>query len=267
MKPLHVIVCIKPIPDPSRWDKLKLDPETMILCREEIAAVINPLDRNALEEAFLLRERFGGEVSALSMAPPGAEEQLQEALAMGCDRAYLLTDPAFAAADTLATARCLRAAIAKIGDYDLILCGGYSLDGSTAQVGPQIAELLGIPDLTQAFRIEPCEDELRVSCRLEHGHAVYDVDLPVLITLDKDANQPRPASMLGLRRALGRGPAVWNAADLCLDPETVGLAGSPTRMLSIHTPAVGRKGEMLQGSPNEMAADLIVKLRRDHVIP
>ena len=194
---LHIVVCIKPVPDPARWEKLALDPETMLLNRSEVPAVINPLDLNAIEQALVIKESIEGTrtktvretagrrgngttraasgvtISVLTMAPPVAEEQLREALAMGCDRAYLASDRAFAGADTLATARCLAAAIGKIGEVgrngeiddgknggarsggvDLIFCGGYSADGSTAQVGPQIAELLEIPDLTHVIRLE-----------------------------------------------------------------------------------------------------------------
>ena len=264
---MHIIVCVKPVPDPSRFDKLRLDPETMLLRRDEVPPVINPLDRNALEAAFELKRRLGGSVSVLTMAAPSAEEQLQEALALGCDRACLLTDRAFAGADTLATARCLRAAVRKLGRFDLILCGGYSADGSTGQVGPQLAELLGIPDLTHVFRVSVSGRRLRAHCRLENGQAVCEMGLPALITLDQDANSPRLTPMAGLRGALKKKIAAWSAADLGLDPKTVGLAGSPTRMLNIFTPPAARKGEILQGPANEVAAQLIERLRRDQVLP
>jgi electron transfer flavoprotein beta subunit len=266
MKSMDIIVCMKPVPDPDHWDKLKLDPETMMLCRNEVPAVINPLDRNAIEQAVFFKEKFGGTVSVLTMAVPDAEEQLQEALAMGCDRAYLLTDRAFAGADTLATARCIKAAIEKIGRYDMIFCGGYSLDGSTAQVGPQVAELLGVPDLTHAFKLELNTDFIRAYCKLENGYAIYESDFPVVITLHKDANEPRIAPMMGVRKALQSKVTVWTAEDLNLDPNLVGLKGSPTRMLNIYTPTIGRKGEVLKGSPNEVVDDLISKLRKEKVI-
>ena len=263
MKFLKMIVCIKSVPDPNRWDKLKLDPETMLLCREEIPAVINPLDRNAIEQAVVLKKKFGGKISVLTMAPPEAEEQLQEALALGCDEAYLLTDRAFAGADTLATARCIKAAIEKIGKFDLIFCGGYSLDGSTSQVGPQIAELLGIPDLTHVFKLETDKGVLRVHCRLETGYAVYETDLPALITLAKESNVPQIADMIGIRKAMEKSITVWKIKDLHVDPTEVGLKGSPTQMLNIFTPTVGRKGEILKGSSNEVVMDLISRLRKE----
>jgi len=263
---MRIIVCVKPVPDPSRFDKLRLDPETLLLRRDEVPPVINPLDRNALEAAFELKARFKGAVTALTMAAPNAEEQLREALALGCDRACLLTDPAFAGADTLATARCLRAAMRKLGAFDLVLCGGHSADGSTGQVGPQLAELLGIPDITHVLRVSVSGRRLRAHCRLEGGQAVCETTLPALITLDHEANAPGLTPMTGLRGALKKKIACWSAKDLGLDAKTVGLAGSPTRMLNIFTPPSRRKGEILQGSASEVASDLIGRLRRDALI-
>ncbi|MBI5242535.1 MAG: electron transfer flavoprotein subunit beta/FixA family protein [Elusimicrobia bacterium] len=263
---MHSIVCVKPVPDPSRFDKLRLDPDTMLLRRDEAPAVINPMDRNALEAAFELKRLFGGAVSALTMAAPSAEEQLQETLALGCDRAVLLSDKAFAGADTLATARCLHAAVRRLGRFDLILCGGCSADGSTGQVGPQLAELLGIPDLTFVCRLELKRKVVRAHCRLENGQAVCETALPALVTLDSAANAPRLTPMHGIQKALRKKITVWSARDLRLAPKTVGLAGSPTRMLNIFTPSSSRKGEILQGSANEVSAQLIEKLRREQIL-
>ena len=257
---MHSIVCVKPVPDPSRFDKLRLDPETMLLRRDEAPAVINPLDRGAIEAAVGLKRSLGGTVSALTMAAPNAEEQLREALALGCDRAYLLTDKAFAGADTLATARCLHAAVRKIGRFDLLFCGGYSADGSTGQVGPQLAELLGIPDLDFVFKLEVKRGRLRATCRLDDGEAVCEADLPALVTIAPQTGAPRLTPMRGIQGALRRKVTKWSAADLRLAPKTVGLAGSPTRMLNIFTPPSNRKGEILQGSADEAAEQLIEKL-------
>ncbi|MFH2202217.1 MAG: electron transfer flavoprotein subunit beta/FixA family protein [Elusimicrobiota bacterium] len=263
---LRIVVCIKPVPDPAKWDKLKLDPETMLLCRNEIPAVINPLDRTAIEQAVSLKEKFGATVSVLTMAVPDAEEQLREALAMGCDRACLLTDKAFAGADTLATARVIAAAVRKLGRFDLIFCGGYSLDGSTSQVGPQVAELLDIPELTHVFKLKLRGGALEAHCRLESGHAVYAAQLPALLTLDKEANSPRLADMRGIGRAVGKSVTRWSARDLKLSPSKVGLKGSPTQMLNVYTPAVGRKGEILQGTADEAVCELIVRLQKEKVL-
>jgi electron transfer flavoprotein beta subunit len=263
---MNIIVCIKPVPDPSRFDKLRLDPETMLLRRDEVPPVINPLDRNALEAAVILKARLKGKITVLTMAAPGAMEQLQEALALGCDKACLLTDPAFAGADTLATARVLAAAVRKLGRFDLIFCGAITADGSTGQVGPQLAELLGIPDLTFARTLELKKGKLHAHCVREDGQAVCETDLPALVTLDQSANTPRLTPMAGINSAAAKKIVKWTARDLGLASQAVGLAGSPTRMLNIFTPPVRRKGEMLQGSANEVASQLIAKLRREKAI-
>jgi len=260
LKPLDIVVCMKPVPDPKQWRKLTLDSETMLLRRADLPAVINPLDRNAIEQAVELKARRGGTLSVVTMAPPEAENQLLEAVAMGCDRAFLLTDKAFAGADSLATARCLTAAIGKIGRYDLVFCGGYSLDGSTSQVGPQIAELLGIPDLTHVIWMEIAASKLRARCKTEEGAVAYEVDLPALITFDAEANQPRLAGMTGIRKAAEAPIVTWAAGDLGLGADEAGLAGSPTRMLNTFTAATGRKGEILHGTADEMAAELLRRL-------
>jgi electron transfer flavoprotein beta subunit len=275
---MNIVVCMKPVPDLRRWGKLALDPRTMLLRRAEVPAVINPLDRNAIEQAVALRgetgpptgsapsraEATGGTVAVVSMAPKEAEEQLAEALAMGCDRAYLLTDPAFAGADSLATARCLAAAIRRLGPVDLVFCGSYSADGSTSQVGPQVAELLNMPDLTHVTALTVEGGTLRARCATDGGEIVYDCDLPALVTFDKEVNVPRLPSMTGIMRAAKSGITCWTAADLGLSADEVGLGGSPTQMLNIFTPPVARKGEMIEGSPNQMAAALVerLKLRR-----
>jgi electron transfer flavoprotein beta subunit len=306
---LHIVVCVKPVPDPARWEKLRLDPETLLLNRAEVPAVINPLDLNAIERAVAIKEtlggnggsvggklsRWGGEasspmapnvaISVLTMAPPDSEEQLREALAMGCDRAYLASDRAFAGADSLATAKCLAAAIRKIGSetgltaagagcsgVDLVFCGAYSADGSTAQVGPQIAELLEIPDLTHAVKLElvgggaGSASVLRVACKVEEGTLVAECDLPALVTFDREANQPRLPAMHGIRRARELPFVIWSAADLGLGPESVGLKGSPTQMLNVYQQAQGRKGEILTGAAGEIAATLVARLRADKIL-
>jgi electron transfer flavoprotein beta subunit len=264
MRPMNIAVCIKPVPDPKLWGKLTLDPRTMLLARNAIPAVINPLDRVAIEQAVRLKAERGGAVNVLTMAPPDAQDQLLEALAMGCDRAYLLTDTAFAGADTLATARCLAAAIRKIGAHDLVFCGGYSLDGSTSQVGPQVAELLGLPDLTHVTQIEIKDSSLRVQCKTEEGPLVCEADLPALVTFSTEANRPRLPNMIGVRKAVETAIVTWTASDLGLSPDDVGLKGSPTQMLNIFTASTARKGEILQGTPDELAAGLLGKLHLKH---
>ncbi|HVP58718.1 MAG TPA: electron transfer flavoprotein subunit beta/FixA family protein [bacterium] len=263
---LHIVVCIKPVPDPAAWSKLRLHPDTMLLNRAELGAVINPLDLNAIEQALAIKEASAAGISVLTMAPPAAEDQLREALAMGCDEAYLASDRAFAGADTLSTARCLAAAIRKIGDVDLVFCGAYSADGSTAQVGPQIAELLEMPDLTHVVGIEMVPGGLRVVCKVEDGTVAAECGFPALLTFDREANRPRLATMPGIRRARGLAVISWTATDLGLDPALTGLQGSPTQMLNVFTQPTGRKGEMLSGSAAEMAENLLARLHAAKVL-
>jgi electron transfer flavoprotein alpha/beta subunit len=237
----------------------------MLLQRGDVPAVINALDRNAIEQAVAFKEKFGGKVHVITMAPPEAEDQLREALAMGCDAAYLLSDKAFAGGDTLATARVLAAAIKKISGYDMIFCGGYSLDGSTSQVGPQIAEILEIPDLTHAVTVECTAKGLQAECAEAGGHAVYECEYPLLVTFDKEANTPRLPGMVGIMKAAKIEITLWKAIDLSADADSIGLKGSPTQMLNIFTPPVGRKGDILQGTPNEIAAKLLEKLKSEKI--
>jgi electron transfer flavoprotein alpha/beta subunit len=263
---LSIVVCVKPVPDPKKWGKLKLDPGTLLLRRGDVPAVVNPLDRNAIEQALALREAHGGDVTVVTMAPPEAEEQVSEALAMGCDRACLLSDRAFAGADTLATARVLAAAIRKLPAFDLVFFGAYSADGSTAQVGPQVAEMLAVPDLVRVVALEVRGDVVRARCEAEDGETVYETDLPALATFSREANVPRLPTMRGIMQAAKVGVERWTAADLGLDEEAIGLKGSPTQMLNVFTPPSGRKGEILQGTPDEAAARLIERLRGDRLI-
>jgi electron transfer flavoprotein beta subunit len=238
----------------------------MLLRRGDVPAIINPLDRHAIEEALVLREKHGGSVTLVTMAPPDAEDLVSEALAMACDRACLLADRAFAGADTLATARVLAAAIRKIDVFDLVFCGAYSADGSTAQVGPQVAELLAIPDLAQVVALEVRTGIARARCQVDDGETVYEVDLPVLATFSREANVPRLPTMRGIMQATRAGIERWTAADLGLGADSAGLKGSPTQMLNVFTPASGRKGEILQGTPNEVAGRLLERLRGERLI-
>ncbi len=263
---LHIVVCMKPVPDPRKWGKLKLDPQTMLLRRADVPAIVNPLDRQAIEQALALREKHDGSVTLVTMAPPDADDQVSEALAMGCDRACLLSDPAFAGADTLATARVLAAAISKLPAFDLVFCGAYSADGSTAQVGPQLAELLGVPDLTRAIALEVRNELVRARCQADDGETVYEADLPALATFSREANVPRLPTMRGIMQASHAVIDRWTAADLGLGGDGVGLKGSPTQMLNVFTPPSGRKGEILHGTPNEVAARLIERLRTERLI-
>jgi len=259
----RVIVCVKPVPDPQAWDRLRLDPETKTLIREGIPSVINPLDKHALEAALEIKEASGAEVVVLSMAPPDTRPVIREALAMGADRAILLSDKVFAGSDTLATAFILAAGIRRLGSFDLIFCGNYTLDGSTAQVPSQIAEFLGIANIMHVTNLEYADRErLLVTQKIEQGDMKLEAQPPLLLSFTKEANKPRFTSFLEILAAEKREIATWSNADLNLEESRIGLKGSPTKMADMLLRKRGRQGHRLEGSPEDLAQQLAQKIHR-----
>ncbi|MGL5245724.1 MAG: electron transfer flavoprotein subunit beta/FixA family protein, partial [Sarcina sp.] len=184
---MNIVVCLKQVPDTT---VVKIDPVTGTLIRDGVPSIINPEDKHALEEALRLKDKEDAKITVISMGPPQAETALREALCMGADEAILITDRAFAGADTLATSRALAGALKKI-DYDIIFAGRQAIDGDTAQVGPEIAEHLNIPQITYVQSVEVKEDGLVVNRALENGYELIKVNTPVLLTAIKELNQPR----------------------------------------------------------------------------
>jgi electron transfer flavoprotein beta subunit len=259
---MNIIVCLKPAPDPKRWDTIQLDPETKALQREGIPSILSPLDKRALEEGLRLKEAHGGKVLALAMAPPRARENLIEALAMGADEAYLLSDRIFAGSDTWATSRVLSKAVSKWGSFDLILCGDYSLDGSTGHVGPQIAEFLGIYNVSHVMAVEAVEAGiLRARSMMELGYRVVETPLPVLLTVTREINTPRFTSLMGVIEAENKPLAVWSAADLGITGEDVGFIGSPTQTADVFLPERKRRAEILSGEPEDIVREIVHRIR------
>ncbi|MFH1597368.1 MAG: electron transfer flavoprotein subunit beta/FixA family protein [Pseudomonadota bacterium] len=263
----RVIVCVKPVPDPKAWDRLRLDPVTKTLVRAGIPSVINPLDKQALEAALGIKDAHGTEVVLLSMAPAWSLPVLREALAMGADRAVLLSDGRFAGSDTLATARILSEGIRRLKPFDLIFCGNFTLDGSTAQVPSQIAELLGIPNIMHVSQMELREaGQLLVTQKIERGYVKLVAEPPLLLSFTKEANKPRYITFLEILAAEQREIAVWTNADLNLDAGSIGLRGSPTQMADLLLRHKARQGLRLEGSPEEMARLLVDKITQLGVI-
>ncbi len=256
---MNIIVCIKQVPGTT---KVKIDPKTNTLVREGIKNILNPFDTYALEEGIRIKERYRGKVTAITMGPPQAEEVLREAIALGVDQAILLSDSAFAGADTLATAYTLARAIDKLNPPDLIICGRQTIDGDTGQVGPELAEMLGIPFLAYVSKIENIESGyMRVQRMVEDGHEVIETTLPAVITVVKEINIPRLPSLRGLAKAKSAVLPVWTAQDLGVDKNMVGLSGSATRVIKIFFPQRERRGELLQGDLETQVESLIDKLR------
>jgi electron transfer flavoprotein beta subunit len=255
---MNVVVCIKQVPGTT---EVKIDPQTNTLIREGVKSILNPFDAYALEEGVRVKEQHGGKVIAISMGPPQAEEALREAITAGADEAILLSDGAFAGSDTLATSYVLAKACAKIGDYDLIICGRQTIDGDTGQVGPELAEKLGIPFVAYVSKIEEIKDGyMRVRRMIEEGYEVIEMSLPAVITVVKEINVPRLPSLRGMAQARSAEIPVWTAQGLGVPMEKVGLPGSPTRVVRIFRPQRVRRGELLQGSLERRVEELVGKL-------
>lgn len=260
---MEIIVCIKQVPDTA---EVKIDHETNTLIREGVPSIISPFDENAIEAALELKEKLGGKVTVITMGPPQAEEALRKALAMGADQAILLSDRAFAGADTWATSYTLAKAIKKIGSFDLILSGKQAIDGDTAQVGPGISEKLNIPLIAYVRKIEIDGKKIKVERVMEDGFEVLEGELPVLVTVVKEINSPRHPSLKGVLRAKKATIPVWKAENMAVDPACIGLKGSPTQVVKIFTPPVRDKGEFISGGPEKMAGALIEKLKIQKII-
>lgn len=254
---MKIIVCIKQVPDTT---EVRINPETNTLVREGVSSIINPFDTYAIEEGVRLKERYGGESIAITMGPPQAEEALREALSLGIDNAIHLTDRAFAGSDTWATSRVLSAAIHKIGNFDLVICGKQASDGDTAQVGPGIATFLNLPQATYVRKIDEINLEkkyIRLERLLEDGVEILELKLPALITVVKEINEPRMPSLKGKLRAKKASLTVWNKDDLGIPNDEVGIQGSPTQVVKIFSPPQREKG-MIVNADDDGAIDIIV---------
>lgn len=252
---MKIVVCVKQVPDTT---EVKINPETNTLVREGVTSIINPFDMYAVEEALRIKEKMGGTVTVLSMGPPQAAESLKELIAMGADDAVLLSDRAFAGSDTLATSYALSKGIEKIGAVDLVLCGKQAIDGDTAQVGPEIAEKLGIPHVTYVKKVnEITEKEITVERMNEDGFERVQLPLPALLTVVKEINEPRLPSLKGKMRAKNIQIPIWNAEMIGADAAKTGLNGSPTWVKRIFIPELKCQGEIFQGSPEEQVKSLV----------
>lgn len=266
VRAMRIAVLVKQVP---ATDKVKIDPETGTMLRTEMEAVINPLDLYAVEEAVRLKERLGGEaeITVISMGPAMAVEAVKDAISMGCDRGYLLSDRRLAGSDTLATAYALSRAIMKLGPFDLILAGERTTDGETGQVGPAVATMLDIPVLTYVSRIEEIGGgRIVVHRAIEGGHEVVESPLPALLCVVKEINEPRLPTLNGKIRARETEVPVLTADDIEADESMIGLKGSPTRVVKIFYPKVTREGEIIRGDDPEEAVDRLIQFLRERGI-
>ena len=252
---MNIIVCIKQVPETT---EVRINPETNTLMREGVKSIINPFDMYAIEEGVLIREKVGGKVTVVTMGPPQAEAALREAISLGADEAILLSDRAFAGSDTWATSYTLAAAIRKIKDYQLIMCGKQASDGDTAQVGPGIATHLDIPQVIYVKKVEEIKDTtIRVWRMTEDGYEVIEAPFPVLFTVVKEINTPRLPSLKGIMRSKQAKITVWTHKDIEADFAQLGLNGSPTQVAKVFTPAPRGKGQMLSGTTDDIVAGLV----------
>ncbi len=264
LKSLNIIVLLKQVPD---IEKVRFDYEKGRLDRSSAGAVINPFDLNALEAAVQIKEQTGGIVTVLSMGPPKAEEALRDALARGADRTVLLSDAKFAGADTLATSYTLSCAIRKIEAFDLVVCGEKTIDGDTAQVGPEVAEFLNVPHAAYVEEIRKVNAvEIVVKSRLDENCLLVQMRFPGLITVTKDINNPRLPTLKDKLKSRKAEVTVWTANDLSglANEQLFGLSGSPTWVAKVYAPSMGkRKGQIVEGTAEEKAkkvADVMADL-------
>lgn len=259
---VRVIVSIKQVPDA---DDLRIDPVTNNLVREGVPSVINPPDLHAIEEGVRIKERYGGEVIVITMGPPQAEAALREALAMGVDKAYLITDRAMAGADTWATSYTLYKAIKTIGEADIYVFGRRAVDGETEQVGPQTAKWLGIPIVGYVSKIEKIDMEnkkLVVTRTTEFDEETVEVPLPAVITVNEVINKPRQPDILSIINAKLAKIQRLSKDDIKAEPNKIGLAGSPTKVIKVHPPPKTRNPEIFKGKdPKEAAEWLVEKIK------
>jgi electron transfer flavoprotein beta subunit len=260
---MHIVVCIKQVPDTKN---VRIDPDTHTLVRQGIESIINPFDLFAVEAALKIKDDRGARVTVITMGPPQASESLRDTLGLGADDAVLLSDRAFAGSDTWATSTTLAAAIRKMGDVDLILCGKQAVDGDTAQVGPEMAALLDIPYATFVKKIEmPLGDSINVVRQTDEGTEIWKLPLPALLTVIKEIGEPRLPSLRNKMRAKKSEIPVWGAADLGLDPEFTGLCGSFTQVVRIFSPPRRSNRIQLEGSIEDQAEQLFEYLKNAKV--
>lgn len=262
---MKIVVCIKQVPDTA---EVKLDPKTGTLIRDGVPSIINPDDKAGLEAALRLKDQYGAHVMVISMGPPQADAALREALAMGADEAVLVSGREFGGADTWATSSTLAASIKKF-DYDLIITGRQAIDGDTAQVGPQIAEHLHLPNVSYAEEIELVDDgkALKIKRQYEDRYHIIKIKLPCLITALSELNEPRYMTPGGIFDAFKKEITVWGRADLKdVDDSNLGLKGSPTKIAKASDKVRKGAGEHFVLDPEAGAAYITEKLTEKHII-
>ncbi len=260
---MNIIVCIKQVPDTT---EIKLDPATGTMIRDGVPSIMNPDDKGGLEMALQLKDKYGAHVTVITMGPPQADDILREAFAMGADRAIHLSDRKFAGADTLATSHAIAGALRML-EYDLIITGRQAIDGDTAQVGPQIAEHLDLPQVTYVEGLEyDGEKTFTIKRATEEGYQLVETEGPCVITVLATANKARYMSVRGIVEAYDREVEVWNFSHIRAEECTLGLNGSPTRVFKSFTKGAKAAGQIYEVEPEEAADIILRKLKEKFII-
>lgn len=260
---MKIVVCIKQVPDTT---EVKLDPKTGTLIREGVPSIINPDDKAGLEAALALKDKYGAHITVLTMGPPQADIALRETLAMGADKAILLTGREFAGSDTWATSSAIAGALRNI-EYDLIIAGRQAIDGDTAQVGPQIAEHLNLPSVSYVEDLDLDGDHIVVKRQFEDGYQRIKVKTPCLITALKDMNKPRYMNVRGIFEAFDEGRVeIWSIDNITVDMDNLGLKGSPTKVKKSFTKGAKTAGKLFEVSPQESAQIIVDKLQEQFLL-
>lgn len=260
---MKIVVCIKQVPDTN---EIKINPVTGTLIREGVPSIMNPDDKGGLELALRLKDKHNAHVTVITMGPPQADDILREALAMGVDRAILLSDRKFAGADTLATSNALAGALRKL-DYDLVITGRQAIDGDTAQVGPETAELLDLPQVSYLEDLEfDGNNTVTLKKQTEEGYEILECQLPMLVTVLAPAFKPRYMSVNGIVNAYNKEVEVWGFPNIEVEEAKLGLNGSPTRVKESFTKAPKQAGNVYEVEPEEAVNIIIEKLKEKFII-
>jgi len=264
-----MIVCVKQVIDPEAPPaSFKVDPSAnKVVPPPGVPPVISPFDEQAVEAALRIKDAQGGKITILSLGTNLLREVVKRPLAMGADELILLEDDAFADSDSWSTAYALAMAIKKVGEYDLIFCGRQAADWDAGQVGSGIAEILGLPSITVAQKIDITDGKAKVERVTADGYEVIEVSLPALITVSNELGEPRYPKITGIMAAKKKEPIIWKSADIGVDVSQIGAAGRRTKLLKLFQPIREGKCEIIEGeSPEEAGSNLALKLRESKIL-
>jgi len=260
---VNIIVCVKPVPNPEKYNLLRIDTITKRLVREGIPTIVNPADKNALEIALNLKAKHGGKITIVSMCPLFSQDRIKECLAMGADEAYIISDRAFGGADTFSTSYTLAKGIEKIGlDVDLILAGQDSADGATSQVPSQLGEWLKLPHLTNVIELRAEDGIANVKKKTSDGFIEYEVGLPAVIGIARGCNKPSMVNAMGIIKAKNKPLSVFTRNDLDVEDCLIGLVGSPTQAGELISPDMTRASKLIEGNAVQVANQILTIIRK-----